>query len=210
MLLRVSVRLKLRVRKRRRNTKVQAFGNEEETRRSSGGAYRRKNPTTVGSQEEIPSSVGSGEVAHGLASGGGAHRRRDLSHQVSDQIPSVVRSAEAAQGLAVGISAIGNRSSRGRENWDSASRKIPTGSGPSVGRRARGGDPAPSAFGASGNWYSHGHNIGKTPGENPDIIRAVRSGGTSVKNQTKIRKSGNRESRGLVHFDIESAETPTK
>jgi hypothetical protein len=31
-------------------------------------------------------------------------------------------------------------------SWDSASREIPTGSGPSVGRGTRGGDPAPSAF----------------------------------------------------------------
>jgi hypothetical protein len=46
------------VHKRRRNAKVQAFGNEEETRRSSRGAYRRKNLTVVGYQEEIPSSFG--------------------------------------------------------------------------------------------------------------------------------------------------------
>jgi hypothetical protein len=52
----------LRVCKRRRNTKVKSFGEGEETRRSSGGVYRRENPTVIGSQEEIPSSVGSGEV----------------------------------------------------------------------------------------------------------------------------------------------------
>jgi hypothetical protein len=37
---------------------------ESTSRRSSGGAYRRRRPTAVGSHREIPTVVRSGEVAH--------------------------------------------------------------------------------------------------------------------------------------------------
>jgi hypothetical protein len=37
------------------------------SRRSSGGAYRRRRPTAVGSHIEIPSAIGSGEGAQRLS-----------------------------------------------------------------------------------------------------------------------------------------------
>jgi hypothetical protein len=45
-------------------------------------------------------------------------------------------------------------------------------------------------LGASGNRYSHGHEIGEIPGENPDIIRAIRSGGTGVEYPERVSISG--------------------
>jgi hypothetical protein len=39
------------------------------SRRSSGGAYRRRRPIVVGSHTEIPSAVGSGEGAQSLSAG---------------------------------------------------------------------------------------------------------------------------------------------
>jgi hypothetical protein len=81
------------------------------------------------------------------------------------------------------IEAIGNSGSEEILPLGIAIRDIPVGKirtvrwqrtqgGPSVGR-----DQAPSAFGASGNRHFQGQEDGEVPGENPDIIRAVRSEG---------------------------------
>jgi hypothetical protein len=57
------------------------------SRRSSGGAYRRRRLTAVGSHSEIPSAVESGGVAQRLASGGGAHEENRSESLDLRQIP---------------------------------------------------------------------------------------------------------------------------
>jgi hypothetical protein len=62
-----------------RSTGTEIWTVEEFTsRRSSGGAYSRRRPTTVGSHKEIPIAVGSREVAQRLSL-----RRSDIGHWIS-------------------------------------------------------------------------------------------------------------------------------
>jgi hypothetical protein len=64
------------------------------SRRSSGGAYRRRRLTAVGSSlaSRIPSAVGSGGDDQSLVSGAAQARRTDLSRQIlSSGYPSAVR-----------------------------------------------------------------------------------------------------------------------
>jgi hypothetical protein len=125
-------------RKLRRSTVNRQIGGEKRSgpliftsRRSSGGAYRRRRPTAIGSHSEIPSTIGSGEDVWSKRT-----RRKDLGCQIWSRYPTAVRLDRSCTRLSIGILAIGNRDSRGRVNRDIPSLETSERSGPSIRRDA--------------------------------------------------------------------------